>query len=359
MTTWSSASVSSDARTSRRRSSLPWTRAVGAGHLLLIGGEAGIGKSAVLSYLADAARDDCQVLRGFCLAGSGVPPYWPWIQVLRATGVAAGHLGEAGRLFDTTSGAIDPNGALAAADARFRLHDAIGRVLTTLTADRPVVVMLDDLHWADEQSLAVLPFLTQAMAADRVLIVGAYRDTEAPPALLGLTGGAHHIQLTGLTLAEVQAMVRSLPGTTPSPDLTQKVWRRSAGNPFYVSELVRLTEPRTPTGYRRSAGQYHRDRPATAGATVVRQCAPPRLGRRRRPRRHRGGLAGPCRSRSDEPTGFGPLVPARRAGMVTTDDPPRFTHDLFRMLVLDAIPQPAAHAKSGDRPRLAGPIRHR
>ena len=62
----------------------------GAGHLLLISGEAGIGKSAVLSYLADAARDDCRVLRGFCLAGSGVPPYWPWIQVLRATGVAAG-----------------------------------------------------------------------------------------------------------------------------------------------------------------------------------------------------------------------------------------------------------------------------
>ena len=183
----------------------------GAGHLLLIGGEAGIGKSAVLSYLADAARDDCRVLRGFCLAGSGVPPYWPWIQVLRATGVAAGHLGEAGRLFDTTSGAIDTNGALAAADARFRVHDAIGRVLTTLTADRPVVVMLDDLHWADEQSLAVLPFLTQAMAADRVLIIGAYRDTEAPPALLGLTGGAHHIQLTGLTLAEVQAMVRVSP----------------------------------------------------------------------------------------------------------------------------------------------------
>src|SRR4051794_704470 len=138
----------------------------GAGHLLLIGGEAGVGKSAVLSYLAGAARGDCRGMRGFCLAGAGVPPYWPWVQVLRATGAAAGQLGEAGRLLDTTGGAINPNGALAAADARFRLHDAIGRVLTTLAADRPVVVMLDDLHWADEQSLAVLPFLTRAIAAD-------------------------------------------------------------------------------------------------------------------------------------------------------------------------------------------------
>ncbi len=318
----------------------------GAGHLLLIGGEAGIGKSAVLSYLADAAREDCRVLRGFCLAGSGVPPYWPWIQVLRATGVAAGHLGEAGRLFDTTSGAIDPNGALAAADARFRLHDAIGRVLTTLTADRPVVVMLDDLHWADEQSLAVLPFLTQAMAADRVLIVGAYRDTEAPPALLGLTGGAHHIQLTGLTLAEVQAMVRSLPGTTPSPDLTKKVWRRSAGNPFFVRELTRLIQAQ---GNDRLPGHL----PAGIIETVRRRLA--RLPSDSARLLDWAAVAGRdievtllvhAGAASDESTGFGLLVPARRAGIVTTDDPPRFTHDLFRDAVLDAMPQPAAETRN-------------
>ena len=226
------------------------------------------------------------------------------------------------------------------------LHDAIGRVLTTLAADRPVVVMLDDLHWADEQSLAVLPFLARAMAADRVLIVGAYRDTEAPPALLGLTGGAHHIQLTGLSLAEVQAMVASLPGTTPPPELTKQVWRRSAGNPFFVRELTRLIQAQ---GNDRLPGHL----PAGIIETVRRRLA--RLPSDSARLLDWAAVAGRdidvtllvhAGAASDEPTGFGLLVPARRAGIVTTDDPPRFTHDLFRDAVLDAMPQPAAETRN-------------
>ena len=311
----------------------------GAGLLLLIGGEAGIGKSTVLAHLADSARDDCRVVRGFCLAGTGVPPYWPWIQVLRAIGTTAGQLGEAGRLLETSIGAADPNGALAAADARFRLHDAIATALTMLAADRPVVVMLDDLHWADEQSLAVLPFLTRALAADRVLIVGAYRDIEAPPALLGLTDSAHHLQLTGLALSEVRDMVGSLPGATPPPDLTEQVWQRSAGNPFFVRELTRLIQAQD---NERLPGQL----PAGIIETLRRRLA--RLPSDSAHLLEWAALAGrdidltvlvPAGAAPDEPTGSGLLVPARLAGVVTFEDPPRFTHDLFRDALLDAMPQ--------------------
>lgn len=318
----------------------------GAGQLLLIGGEAGIGKSAVLSFLAAAAGDEGRLLRGFCLAGSGVPPYWPWIQVLRASGLPAPELGDAGWLLDTTGGTTDPEGALAAADARFRLHDAIGRVLAGLAADRPVVVMLDDLHWADEQSLAVLPFLTRALVADRVLIVGAYRDTEAPPALLGLTAGTQHIQLTGLSLAEAQAMVASLPGTTPPPELTEQVWRRSAGNPFFVRELIRLIQAQ-------GGDQLPGHLPAGVIETVRRRLA--RLPTECARLLDWAAVAGrdidiallvASGAVEDEGTGSELLARARRAGIVTADDPPRFTHDLFRDAVLDAAPPAAAAARN-------------
>jgi len=318
----------------------------GAGHLLLIGGEAGIGKSAVLSHLAATAGDEWILLRGFCLAGTGVPPYWPWIQVLRATGLPAGELGDAWQLLDIRSGTTGPDGALAAADARFRLHDAIGRVLATLASDRPVVVVLDDLHWADEQTLAVIPFLTRALAADRVLIVGAYRDTEAPQALLGLTGTAHHIQLSGLTPADAQALVASLPGTTPTPELTEQVWRRSAGNPFFMGELVRLMQAQ-------GTGQLPGQLPAGIIETVRRRLARlPSDGARLLDWAAVDGrdidvpLLVAAGAVPDEPTGFALLGPARRAGIVTVDDPPRFTHDLFRDAILDAMPEPVAAARN-------------
>ena len=60
--------------------------AAGFGQLLMVSGEAGIGKTAVLAALIDEAGPQARVLRGFCVEGSGVPPYWPWSQVLRATG---------------------------------------------------------------------------------------------------------------------------------------------------------------------------------------------------------------------------------------------------------------------------------
>jgi len=306
----------------------------GAGQLLLIGGEAGIGKSAVLSYVVDTARDDCRPLRGFCLAGSGVPPYWPWIQVLRASGLPTADLGEAGRLLDS-GGTAEPDGALAAADARFRLHDAIGRVLSTLAAARPVVVVLDDLQWADEQSLAVLPFLARTLAGDRVLIVGAYRDTEAPPALLGAVAAGQHLPLRGLSLADAQALVASMPGTTPPPELTTQVWRRSAGNPFFVRELVRLVQAQ-------GDGQLPGQLPAGVIETVRRRLA--RLPSESARLLDWAAVAGrdldipllvAGGAVDDEATAVRLLAHARAAGIVTADDPPRFTHDLFRDAILD------------------------
>jgi len=146
----------------------------GAGQFLLIGGEAGIGKTAVLAALINQAEPDWFVLQGFCWEGSGAPPYWPWSQVLRASGLSRARLGEAGWLLDTTSGSAErtaPTGSMSAAgaaDAQVRLFEAVSGSLKELAVDRPLLVVIDDLHWADEPSVRLLGFLAGVLASSRI-----------------------------------------------------------------------------------------------------------------------------------------------------------------------------------------------
>ena len=110
----------------------------GAGQFLLISGEAGIGKTAVLAALVDQAAPDFTVLRGLCWEGTGAPPYWPWSQVLQATGRSVAELRDAGRLVQTGSGPAIRMDADAAADAEFRVFDSVARCLSEFAADRPL-----------------------------------------------------------------------------------------------------------------------------------------------------------------------------------------------------------------------------
>ena len=101
----------------------------GSGQFLMISGEAGIGKSAMLAALINQAGPDPLVLRGFCWEGDGAPPYWPWSQVLRASGLSMAELGEAGWLLQPAYRSAGSMSAAAAADAQFRLFEAISRSL--------------------------------------------------------------------------------------------------------------------------------------------------------------------------------------------------------------------------------------
>src|SRR5205823_4984974 len=130
----------------------------GEGQLLLVAGEAGIGKSAVLAELARAAADrGGRVLRGVCWAGPGALAYWPWSQLL--TELAPADLGAAQRLVapEPASGATISGGA-EAADERFRLFDAVTTAIRRASAAAPQLVIIDDLHWADDGSLRLLEF---------------------------------------------------------------------------------------------------------------------------------------------------------------------------------------------------------
>ena len=216
--------------------------AAGRGHLVLIGGEAGIGKTAVATAAADqAAARGVLVLWGRCSETEGVPAFWPWAQVVRAAAEAGARPPDAVEALGWAAPA-EPAGVAGAptSSARFRLFAATASFLATLAGSRPVVVVVEDLHWADPDSLALAEFAARQLHGGRVLLIGTYRDEEATGQLRHLAGSANLISLRGLGLAEVsQLMARHL-GRAPGEDQARRLWDRTAGNPLFVTELSRL-----------------------------------------------------------------------------------------------------------------------
>ena len=309
----------------------------GAGQFLMISGEAGIGKTAMLAVLINQAGPAPLVLRGFCWEGDGAPPYWPWSQVLRASGLPMTELGEAGWLLQSASGPSESISAAAAADAQFRLFEAVSRCLGGLAADRPVLVVLDDLHWADEPSLRLLGFLARALAAKPVALLGAYRDTEASPELRELAGRAQQLALHGLAKAEVEALAQQLAGTRLPAQVASQLWQRSGGNPFFVRELTRLLV---------AQGSWHQQTqvPASVAETLRRRLA--RLSTECvrllewaavAGRDIDLGLLAPGAVAAGEAAALSLVDEARHAGVIAGTSEPRFTHDLYRETILDGL----------------------
>jgi eukaryotic-like serine/threonine-protein kinase len=203
------------------------------GSLLLVTGEPGIGKSRLMEELArQLAEQGWRVLVGRCWEHGGAPAYWPWIQVVRAAG------SELLEYLPSTPTAADPEAA------RFLLFDAVGRFLRAVAGSGPVLVVLDDLHAADEPSLLLLRFLAQTVTDARVVLVGAYRDAEPRVHELAELFGdlarvGRRVRLRGLSRAEVGAYMLGVAGRPPPEALVARVHDVTAGNPLFVGEVVR------------------------------------------------------------------------------------------------------------------------
>jgi hypothetical protein len=203
------------------------------GCLLLVTGEPGIGKSRLMEELArQLSGQGWRVLVGRCWEHGGAPAYWPWMQVVRAAG------SELVECLPGTPTAADPEAA------RFLLFDAVGRFLRAAAGSGPVLVVLDDLHAADEPSLLLLRFLAQTVTDERVVLVGAYRDAEPRVSELAELFGdlarvGRRVRLWGLSRAEVGGYMLRLAGRPPSGAVVARVHDVTAGNPLFVGEVVR------------------------------------------------------------------------------------------------------------------------
>ncbi|WP_238009457.1 AAA family ATPase [Dactylosporangium sp. AC04546] len=235
------------------------------GGLVLVGGEPGIGKTTLVTAAADEARGrGALVLGAACWASGSAPGYWPWVQVVRGLRrapddwVLAREAAEPGlrRLLGeaptTEPRGIDDEGVDTADEGdsdeeAFALHDAVTTALVAVSQRRPVVVLLDDLHWADPASMRLLRFAAQHTWFERLLFIGTYRDAEVEsadhplrPLLLPLTAKATTITLDGLSRDEVGALITRTAGREPDPELLDEVHRRTGGNPFFVEQTARL-----------------------------------------------------------------------------------------------------------------------
>ena len=165
-----------------------------------------------------------------------------WCATATATAPGAAVLAELTGVAEERGGLLGDESAV-----RFRTYDLAATYLRSRAAQRPLVVVVDDLHWADVSSLRLLVFLARQLHDAAVLVIGAYRDVEvaagdhpARPLLAELAGQAELIRLTGLTADEIGQLIEKVCGERPQPPLIQAVHDRTAGNPFFAQQIARL-----------------------------------------------------------------------------------------------------------------------
>ncbi|WP_433080093.1 BTAD domain-containing putative transcriptional regulator [Dactylosporangium sp. CA-052675] len=221
---------------------------IAAPSVVLISGEAGVGKSSLLArYRQELAREGWLVVVGRCPEAEGAPPAWAWVEALRQLAGFAppGELAaEVRPLLDEDAGA-GPGEDFAA--GRFRLHRAVARWLAAVAAERPLAVVLDDLHAADGETLMLLASVAELVApgGPALLLVAALRPADNRERLAATMAALARrspvrLPLQGLGQEDVARLVEAFARTTVDPATLAALAERTGGNPFYVRESAQL-----------------------------------------------------------------------------------------------------------------------
>ncbi|WP_433147358.1 helix-turn-helix transcriptional regulator [Actinomadura nitritigenes] len=224
---------------------------------VLVGGEAGLGKTRLIrEFAASVARGGrARVLIGGCLElGSDGLPFAPFTTVLRGLvrdigidGVAAlvprGDTGSLARLLPEFG---EPESDAASGEERARLFEVVLTLLERLAEREPVVLVIEDAHWADRSTRDLLAFLVRNLSVAPVLVVVTYRSDELHRAhpLRPLLGGlervdrVNRLEITRLARSDVAALVTEVLGHAPPPGLVERIDARSEGNPLFIEALL-------------------------------------------------------------------------------------------------------------------------
>lgn len=354
------------------RSALGRASAAGGG-LVLLAGEPGIGKTRLAEMLLAEAQDAGMDVREACTReGPGVPAFWLWAQVLRGyasawdpqtlrSGLGSGAT-ELGRIAPELRELLQLELPESAdhEETRFRLFDALGGFLQRASRVRPQVILLDDLQWADADSLAALAFLARELRRERVLFLATARDVDADrsqPFQDLVTEYAKsdtllRVPLGGLTPSEVGLLVEAHTGVRPPDEVIALLHRKAGGNPFFISQVLALAPFVTDA----AAG-------GPAGASLERLALP--AGMQRVASKRLAGLGAACREALEVAAVVGTefsfaLVAQAHGGdrggllealdegaahgvVVRTEADPsrwRFLHDLLRQVLYAELPGP-------------------
>ncbi|HYN98612.1 MAG TPA: AAA family ATPase, partial [Actinomycetota bacterium] len=237
--------------------------AQGRGGAVLVEGEPGIGKTRLVQELAaHAERNSFRVAWGRSLEGGATPGYWPWVQVIgsllrnrspeglvESMGPGAALLAHAVPEVKELTGPLGPLPPIDPDTARMMLFGAAGGLLAELARRHQLVIVLEDLQWADVASLQLLAFLAPQLGGAPLLILGTYRPEEVPAghplrealSVLARHQVAEHVELSGLSDPEAAKLVTEVVGGSRlDPKVMETVVARTEGNPFFATELARL-----------------------------------------------------------------------------------------------------------------------
>lgn len=249
----------------QRELSLLWQRFEEAvdGHMnvALVSGEPGIGKTRLLDEIASRAEAaQACVLRGTATEAEGMPPYLPFLEALGAyirsansdalrsqTGDTAPILATLLPELRSRLGDLPANYPLPPEQARLRLYEAINGLLAAVASERPLLLLLDDLHWADPATFDLLCYIAAHASESHLMILGAHREGETshPPAFERMLATLQRLRLlttvalARLTEGDVAQLARSQLRGPLEPSGSRLLSRQSEGNPFFVEELLR------------------------------------------------------------------------------------------------------------------------
>ncbi len=233
--------------------------------LLLVSGEAGVGKTRLAQAFADQQRwQGVRVLQGRCYEFERLLPYQPMAEALKSLppAVAAAVsatlpewiIAQVSRLAPEFCGqALALSGTASApqgvqGEAQGRLFEAVSRFLAQLAGQTPLLLVLEDLHWATDSTLQLLHYLARADVAQPLLMVGTLRPETVPPAhplatlgrRLERDGLARRLHLPRLSAAAVASLIKRMSGDgSASGPLAERLYRETEGNAFYLIETVK------------------------------------------------------------------------------------------------------------------------